>query len=268
MRASTETDHLERIMRVVDHLRSDPERTLSLVEIAEIAALSPFHVIRVFRQTTGYTPAAMQTALRIQAAKRLLVAEQASVTDACFAVGFSSLGSFSQRFTTLAGVNPSDYRIAGDRADDLAEDLVQLRRAPMAPSGERHTVSGRLCGEVVAAALYFVGLFPIGLPQGVPLRGDVLNGPGEFVIRHVPDGIYNIYSAVVLHARQTVDWVLPDSEVQTGGGQVVEMVDGMPVDSIEIELMPRSRVITPITTTLMAIPEVVEIARRNHIPNR
>jgi transcriptional regulator GlxA family with amidase domain len=80
MRPDTQNDHLERIVRVVDQLRREPERTLALGEIAEIAALSPFHVIRVFKSITQYTPASYQTAIRIQVAKQLLVTEGSSVT--------------------------------------------------------------------------------------------------------------------------------------------------------------------------------------------
>src|SRR5688500_15176192 len=148
MRQITQTDHIERILRVIAQIRSEPERTLSLAEIAEIAALSPFHAIRVFRLITGYTPAAMQTALRIQQAKRLLAAEQMSVTDACFSVGFSSLGSFSQRFSELTAVNPSEYRTARERADDLAEELSRLERTPLGDRHESNTVSGHLVTEV------------------------------------------------------------------------------------------------------------------------
>jgi AraC-like DNA-binding protein len=264
MRPDTQTDHLERIFRVVDQLRREPERTLSLGEIAEIAALSPFHVIRVFKSITRYTPASYQTANRIQQAKRLLVAERSSVTDACFAVGFSSLGSFSQRFATLAGVNPSDYRASLGRLDDLAERLTRLDRRPLDDLDAQGTVSGRLIGECPLDAFYFVGLFPPGPPQGYPIAGDTLTGPGEFVIRHVPDGTYVIYSAVVAHPSRTVDWVMPDSEVMTGGGQLVRIVGGNPVRDLEIELIPRHSIITPITTTLMALPGLDEAAGASH----
>ena len=71
MRPVTEADHRERIHRVVTQLRDEPERTLSLDEMADIAALSPFHAVRVFRSITGYTPAAMQTAVRVQEANLL-----------------------------------------------------------------------------------------------------------------------------------------------------------------------------------------------------
>jgi len=264
MRAITEADHRDRILRVLDQVRSEPERTLSLADMADIAALSPFHAVRVFREITGYTPAAIQTAVRVQEAKRLLAAEGSSVTDACYAVGFNSLGSFSQRFTALAGMKPSEYRNAVANADELADDLSRLHRQPLLRMHERHTVSGRITGDASRPAFYFVGLFPPGPPQGRPLRGDILDAPGNFVIRHVPDGLFAIYCAAVAHPEKSIDWVMPDSEWQTGGGQTVRMVCGMPVHSLEIELRPRIPVMAPLTTTVMAIPNLAEDARFNH----
>lgn len=249
---------------MIQQMRSEPERTLSLGDISDIAALSSFHAIRVFRLITGYTPAAMQTALRIQEAKRLLASEQLSVTETCYTVGFSSLGSFSQRFSALTAVSPSDYRNASERVNDLAEELSRLDRAPLGPEPEPHSVSGRLIGDESQSCLYFVGLFPPGPPQGRPIRGDVLEAPGDFVIRHVPDGVFKIYSAAVAKPRPALEWVLPDTESHTGGGQCIRMTCGIPVESVQIELRPRTEYLTPVLTTLMAIPDLAADARRNH----
>jgi hypothetical protein len=73
-----------------------------------------------------------------------------------------------------------------------------------------------------------------------------------------------IYSAVVAHPSRTVDWVMPDSEVMTGGGQPVRIAGGYPVRDLEIQLVPRDLIITPITTTLMALPGLDEAARASH----
>jgi AraC family transcriptional regulator len=263
MRPDTRIDYVERIARVVAQLRTEPELTLSLSEIADIAALSPFHAIRVFRLITGYTPAAMQTALRVQEAKRLMAFERATVTEACFAVGFSSLGSFSQRFATLCGVNPSEFRAQASRVEEFVDDLTSLARNPNLEPFERNFVSGSVIGHQDGPALFFVGLYPPGPPMGRPLYGDVLTDPGEFVIRHVPDGTYQIYCAVIAQPDRLSDWSLPDSEVQTGGGQIVQMMLGEPVRDVQIDLQPRTMILTPIMTALMAMPCVAEIARLN-----
>jgi hypothetical protein len=92
----------------------------------------------------------------------------------------------------------------------------------------------------------------------------VLDSPGNFVIRHVPDGIYAIYCAAVAHAGRSLDWVMPDSEWQTGGGQTVHMNCGVPVHSLEIEMRHRRPVLVPLMTTVMAIPDLADDARLNH----
>lgn len=258
---------MQRVARVVAQLQSELDRTLTVGDIADIAAMSPFHVIRVFRQITGYTPAAMQTALRIQQAKRYMVVDGASVTDACFEVGFNSLGSFSQRFKELSGVNPSDYRTSTDRVELIIEHLAGIDRTPWAEFRSPATVSGTLNREFGVPAFYFVGLFPPGPPRGCPIRGDARRTPGEFVIRHVPDGKYQIYSAVIAQAAST-RLVLPDSELATGGGHLIEMRGGKPVTGIDINLAPRTRILTPIMTTLFAIPTVAEIAQMTHLMER
>jgi AraC family transcriptional regulator len=258
---------MQRVARVVAQLQSEMDRTLSVGDMADIAALSPFHVIRVFRQITGYTPAAMQTALRVQAAKRLMVMDDASVTDACYEVGFNSLGSFSQRFKELSGVSPSEYRRSHHRVELLIEQIVKIDRQPWSELSSPASVSGQLSGVDCQDAFYFVGLFPPGPPRGNPIRGDARTSPGEFVIRNVPDGRYQIYSAVIARA-ETRALVMPDTEVATGGGQFVQMRNGLPVNNIEIALFPRTQVITPITTSLFAIPTVADAVRLNHMPIR
>jgi AraC-like DNA-binding protein len=79
-------------------------------EIAREAGLSPFHFIRRFEEVFGVTPHQFRIDRRIERAKQLLASGRSSVTDACFDVGFSSLGSFSALFTRRVGETPSAYR--------------------------------------------------------------------------------------------------------------------------------------------------------------
>lgn len=254
---------MQRVQRVVAQLQGELDRTLTVGDMADLAAMSPFHVIRVFRQLTGYTPAAMQTALRIQAAKRYMIADGASVTGACFEVGFNSLGSFSQRFKELCGVNPSEYRSSIDRLGAQIDGLARISRTSWQAYQSPATVSGVLRNTRNTDDYHFIGLFPPGPPRGNPIRGDGRIGPGEFVIRHVPDGLYVIYSAVIKRS-DSVDLLLPDKELASGGGIPVVMTNGSPVTGVEIDLIPRQQIITPIMTTLFAIPTLAEAARMNH----
>ncbi len=83
---------------------------LDLAEIARAAGCSRFHFLRSFRAAYGETPGAYLTRRRIERAKDLLRATNLTVTEICHRVGFSSLGSFSARFSELVGVSPSAYR--------------------------------------------------------------------------------------------------------------------------------------------------------------
>jgi AraC-like DNA-binding protein len=72
--------------------------------------MSPAHFSRQFRAAYGETPYAYLMTRRIERAKALLRGGDLSVTEVCFAVGCTSLGSFSARFTEMVGETPTAYR--------------------------------------------------------------------------------------------------------------------------------------------------------------
>ncbi len=78
--------------------------------------MSPAHFSRQFRAAYGETPYAYLMTRRIERAKALLRRGDLSVTDVCMAVGCTSLGSFSARFTQVVGQTPTAYR-ARDHGD-------------------------------------------------------------------------------------------------------------------------------------------------------
>ena len=88
-------------------LLAEEDRPVSA--IADEVSISPYHFIRQFAALFGTTPHQFRTAERLARAKRLLSTGR-PVTEVCFDVGFSSLGSFSALFTRWAGVAPSRYR--------------------------------------------------------------------------------------------------------------------------------------------------------------
>ena len=93
-----------------DFMRHAYQRPLSLPDISAQANLSPYHFLRVYKRTFQETPHEFLTRLRIERAKTLLARGSHNVTEACFEVGFSSLGSFSTLFTHRVGLPPSEYR--------------------------------------------------------------------------------------------------------------------------------------------------------------
>ncbi len=103
-------DTFVRLCRSRDVLAAVFREHITLDEAAQYAHLSPFHYHRLFRHAFGQTPHEFLTQLRIDEAKRLLAQENESVTEICFGIGYSSLGTFSSRFRALAGLSPSEYR--------------------------------------------------------------------------------------------------------------------------------------------------------------
>lgn len=110
---------------------------LDVPAIAASAHMSAGHFHRSFREAFGETPYGYLMTRRIERAMTLLRGG-ASVTDACFAVGCTSLGSFSASFTRLVGATPSAYRaaaLAGDHdwLDALPGCVAKVVTRPMRP---------------------------------------------------------------------------------------------------------------------------------------
>jgi AraC-like DNA-binding protein len=105
-------DHgtLVRLCRARDYLANRLDEPVPLAAAARVACLSPFHFQRLFSRAFGESPHRFLTRRRIDLAKRLLAADQLSVTEICFAAGYSSLGSFSAKFHAVVGRPPSAYR--------------------------------------------------------------------------------------------------------------------------------------------------------------
>jgi AraC-like DNA-binding protein len=99
-----------RLCRARDYLSARYRERVTLENAAREACLSPFHFNRLFTQAFGETPHEFVTRVRIDAAKRLLLSENDSVTDICLEVGYESLGSFSSRFRSLTGLSPTAFR--------------------------------------------------------------------------------------------------------------------------------------------------------------
>jgi AraC-like DNA-binding protein len=98
--------HLRRARDLIDREYAQP---LDVPAMARAALMSPAHFSRKFRTTYGETPYSYLMTRRMERAKAFL-RQGLSVTDTCVAVGCTSLGSFSSRFTEIVGETPSQYR--------------------------------------------------------------------------------------------------------------------------------------------------------------
>ena len=98
------------LRRVRDRIDREYAEPLDVEALARGAHMSAGHLSREFRRAYGESPYSYLMTRRIERAMALLRRGDLSVTDVCFAVGCSSLGTFSTRFTELVGVPPSTYR--------------------------------------------------------------------------------------------------------------------------------------------------------------
>ena len=112
---NTDVEELRRLRKARDRMDREFAQPLDVPAIARAALMSPAHFSRKFRAAYGETPYVYLMTRRIERAKALL-RQGMSVTDACVAVGCTSLGSFSARFTEVVGETPSQYR-ARDHSD-------------------------------------------------------------------------------------------------------------------------------------------------------
>jgi AraC-like DNA-binding protein len=103
-------EDLRRLRRARDQMDREYARPLDVPALARGAFMSTAHFARSFRAAFGETPYGYLMTRRIERAKALLRRGDLTVTDVCFEVGCTSLGSFSARFTELVGESPSAYR--------------------------------------------------------------------------------------------------------------------------------------------------------------
>jgi AraC-like DNA-binding protein len=132
--------HLRRARDLMDREYAHP---LDVAALARAAFMSPAHFSRQFKAAYGETPYAYLMTRRIERAKALLRHGEMSVTEVCMAVGCTSLGSFSARFTELVGETPTAYRARDHSAlanvpscivKDLARPKPKLSRIRETPA--------------------------------------------------------------------------------------------------------------------------------------
>ena len=120
------------LRRARDQMDREYARPLDVAALARTALMSPGHFSRSFREAYGETPYSYLMTRRIERAMTLLRRGDLSVTDVCFDVGCSSLGTFSTRFTELVGMSPSEYKSQDHSwSEGLPACLVRVALRPI-----------------------------------------------------------------------------------------------------------------------------------------
>jgi len=140
--AAQHLNDLARLRRVRDRIDREYAQPLDVEALARDAHMSPGHFSRQFRLAYGESPYSYLMTRRIERAMALLRRGDLNVTEVCFEVGCSSLGTFSSRFADLVGMSPSSYRrqasaATAGMAPCVAKQVtrpIRNREAPV-PSG-------------------------------------------------------------------------------------------------------------------------------------
>ncbi|MEV6878450.1 AraC family transcriptional regulator [Amycolatopsis sp. NPDC051128] len=190
------------VLQAISSIRERYFEPITLAELASEVFVSRFHFSRMFADATGVTPGRFLTAVRLFEAKRLLLTTSLNVSDIVCSVGYSSVGTFTSRFSRAVGMTPTQYR-----EPQVAELLVAIsptfqRLPPLRTLRE----AGRSCASLQtgtgvlsmrldmprgsAPADTLVGLFADPVPQSGPVAfGGMANmSSGELTIHGVPAG--------------------------------------------------------------------------------
>jgi AraC-like DNA-binding protein len=137
----TDRRNLAHLRRARDLIDREYDQPLDVPALARAALMSPAHFSRQFRAAFGETPYSYLMTRRIERAKTLLRRGDLSVTDVCIAVGCTSLGSFSARFTELVGETPSAYRARDHTATAAVPGCVAMVRTRPSRIKEANTTA-------------------------------------------------------------------------------------------------------------------------------
>jgi AraC-like DNA-binding protein len=148
---SREAEDLNRrLLRARDAMDRAYSEPLDVRTVAAVAHVSPAHFIRTFRAVFGETPHRYLQRRRVERSMFLLRETDRTVTDVCFDVGFTSLGTFSRTFREVVGETPSSYRRG--HGPIVAPHCIQLAAMrPRVAAAERTRSSS--FGEATAASL-------------------------------------------------------------------------------------------------------------------
>jgi AraC family transcriptional regulator len=227
---------------------------LSLSDIAKSAILSRFHFCRVFTEATGVSPGRYLSAVRIYQAKRLLASTSLSVTEISLAIGYNSLGSFTNRFTQSVGASPTRFRRMWGEGIHAEPDPAPAEQV-MTRSTSNGTVTGlvELPAEYLAARVY-LGAFETPIIQRRPPSSMIIDTrsarPASYRLANIPPGEWFIRAVAEADSADPEPWTRRSLLV---GGQGSVIVTAGTVSEVNITLRARRPTDLPI---LFAVPDL------------
>ena len=236
--------------RAVTFIWEHYSEPLSLAEIAKSAQLSRFHLARVFRAATRVSPCRFLSAVRIFQARHMLLTTSTSITDIAFAVGYNSVGSFTNYFTASVGVSPRLFR-------RIAREGGFGFPVPVAGASPAH---GAVYGTIAlpggyAGARVYVGAFTTPVVQHAPAAAVLVDIPDDgrpslYHLPPVPRGKWFIHAVGVADSTDPEPWTRRTALV--GAHHPVSVAGGAAARAA-ISLRPRRMTDPPV---LLALPDL------------
>lgn len=249
---ASDVAHAEAVERVIKYMYANLADEITIDDMARTAMFSKFHFSRLFHAVTGLSPGRFLSAVRLQAAKRMLISTTMSVTEICFSTGYNSVGTFSSRFAAIVGVPPTVYRYNGGYVSQLS---VNARRNDWGSSS--NTLSGKIItSSREPGGLIFVGVFPDPIIEGKPIKYMISdNLSGEFELDGIPAGTWYLLSYSFTRGDNSIllnsayDSISP--LVAVHGPIAVQ--SRLPVEPVEMVMRPMRMIDPPV---LLAVPNV------------
>ncbi|GAB3705696.1 helix-turn-helix domain-containing protein [Mariniluteicoccus flavus] len=224
----------------------------TLADVADEVGYSRFHLARAFSATVGVAPMAYLAARRFLTARRMLVECDAKVVDICMEVGFSSLGTFTRRFTDEVGVTPSAFRSLPDRLADAPPRTGHLPGVDLRGGRVEAVVDWAPSASHATNHCVYAGLFPARAARGLPVAGSLLEPGGPtLVLTDVPPGSWWLLAAA-LPVDDPLAQLVPRRPITGGVPHPISVRPGA-TSSTRVTLRAPEHWETPITVALPAL---------------
>lgn len=208
---------IHEIDEVVAFIHRNLHEPMTLERLAAHVGYSPFHFSRMFKRQVGLPPLYYASALRLQKAKDLLIHTGLSIRDISLEIGQQSLGTFTTRFTNCVGVTPSEFRhsLPSSEAARASLSLLKHWRDPLLSINPDHAVEGTISTSAPFEGFILIGLFASPIPEGLPIKGTLLPGPGFFSLSGIQPGTYYLMATAISWASREHDMLLPYDTLRT-----------------------------------------------------
>ena len=261
VRESTTRLHRESVKRAIAAMRCGIDQPLSLRSLARIGFASPYHFTRTFRSVTGLPPLHFLSALRLDVARTLLLHTRRKVIEICYDVGYSSVGTFTRRFTGSFGVSPQQFRVLAQTTRHETHDHQNVMA-----SGARRPAGASLFGHVMIPSgfrgIICVGLFATPIPQSKPVACTIAAPSGDYQMLDVPQGKLFLFALGLELPIQPYDCFCHDSALRAGGHAVRVSGESVSGDT-DLFLRPPMPTDAPILLFLTELMQRVSRERQN-----